>query len=192
VIGLDSVISSSVKVISWAHGILRRPKLLFWPFDWATDLQHWDVYDSESGAFLRTQKVFTINVRNVGKSVARRCIGFMDVNRSGDSSANIKRYALHWADETYKFRTSGAGSIDLGPEGRRLDVVFTFKDQQTIGCWVATPASLTSPKLSPDFLPAGEYEAEIEIHAENAAIISAKFRIVSPLDWHGLEVVPLQ
>lgn len=181
-----SEVSFAAKVINSVRRFLRRPSLSFLPFDPNQNLGTWDL----RGSVARTQRVFTLEVRNAG-DLATRCIAFLEVWPSSEGKGRAKLYPLHWADTEYAYRTSGADPIDIGPEGRRVDVLFTFAGQPVPGCWVGTNAALVAPIPSGDYLAPGEYEAEVQVTATNAKPVKARFRVHSPQAWDSLEIRPL-
>ena len=174
------------KLIDPVRTCLRRPRLEFLPFDAARDLKTWSLV----GPIRRQQKVFTIEVRNRKRDIARRCVALLEVGTPSTTPRDGPLYVLHWADGDYAFRTTGAEPIDIGPEDRRLDVVFTFSEQPREGCWIATPAALVSPLATNDYLPPGQYDLSIEVKSENARSAKAIFRLTVPRRWDELGVVP--
>ena len=97
-------------------------------------------------------------------------------------------YALHWAGVDYTHQTTGAEPVDIGPEPRRLDVVFTHQGQDINGCWIAMPLALSgSLRRNQAYLLPGEYEVEIEVKCENGKGAKDKFKIASPHKWEDLD-----
>jgi hypothetical protein len=79
--------------------------------------------------------------------------------------------------------------VDIGPETRRLDVVFTDKNQIIHGSWLAIPFALSGRiDRNQAYLPPGKYKVEIEISCENGRRESKKLLITSPEQWQELEV----
>ena len=83
---------------------------------------------------------------------------------------------MHWADEDYYYLTTGAKPIDIGPQGHRLDVVFTQEMQEISGCLVATPAALSQvmPFPSQFYLPPGDYEGEIKLSCAKKGLTTSR------------------
>ena len=98
-------------------------------------------------------------------------------------------YALHWAGVDYTAQTTGAEPVDIGPETRRLDVVFTDKNQIIHGSWLAISFALSGRiDRNQAYLPPGKYKVKIEISCENGRRISKTLLITSPEQWQELEV----
>ena len=104
-------------------------------------------------------------------------------------ATNIEdEYAIHWAGVGYTAQTTGAEPVDIGPETRRLDVVFTHAGQNINGCWIAMPLALSgSLRRNQAYLPPDEYEVEIKVKCENGKGDKAKFKITSPKNWEDLD-----
>jgi len=181
-----SAISFFAKLGGWVTTFWNKPRLRVLPFDPAHNLAIWDL----RGPVSRIQKVFTQEVRNGGRKTAHRCIALAEFWKAGADQTTGKLFVLHWADVDYSFRTTGTEPVDIGPEGRRLDVAFTFQGQTQPGCWVATPAALAAPALSGDHLPPGDYEVRLEIKADNASSVVARFRVSVGQNWNDLTVFP--
>jgi len=89
-------------------------------------------------------------------------------------------------------QTTGAEPVDIGPEPRRLDVVFTQLAQNIGGCWVAIPFALSGHiERNQAYLPPAAYEVEIEVKCENGKGDKAKLRIISPDKWDNLDFVKI-
>jgi hypothetical protein len=166
--------------------LCRRPVLEALPFDESRDLREWTLV----GTISRVQRVFTIEIRNTGFDVAKRCVGLLEINAAGAPDSQMKLYAVHWADVDYAFRTSGAETVDIGPEGRRLDVAFTYSGQPRDGCWIATPSALVAPLATPDWLAPGAYDARVIVRAQGALRSLSRFRIHSPAAGSNLSILP--
>ena len=179
-----SALTFASRVRDWVSQFLRKPDLRVLTFDAARDLRTWTLIDTG-----RIQKAFTLEVRNDEPEAAERCIALINIRPAGAAMTD-PWFVLHWAGLDYAFHTSGAQPVSIGAEGRRLDVLFTFHSQQQPGCWIATPAALTAPLLTSDYLPPGEYDATIEIRANNASTRQVHYRIVSPLKWTDLSAQP--
>ena len=166
----------------------RKPKLEI-TFERDRDLRTFQFQDNSGWV----RKCATLHVRNKGNQTAKRCVANLRITRRPTETVNIEdQYALHWADIDYSARTSGAQPIDLGSELIRLDVVFTQQSQGLSGCWVAIPFALCGNLgRNQAYLPPGEYEVEIEVNCENGKGHGAKFNIVSPAAWDGLDMAAL-
>ena len=155
----------------------RKPKLEI-TFERNRDLRTFQFQDNTGWV----RKCATLHVRNKGNQTAKRCVANLRITRRPTETVNIEdQYALHWADIDYSARTSGAQPIDLGSELIRLDVVFTQQSQGLSGCLGRHQA----------YLPPGEYEVEVEVNCENGKGHRAKFSIVSPAAWDGLDMAAL-
>lgn len=71
----------------------------------------------------KEQRRFVIaTVRNVGKSLATRCMGFLTSDQTVEGE-----YKLHWADTPYAPLRNSAQPIDISPnEARDLDIAFSM------------------------------------------------------------------
>lgn len=174
-------------VIALGHQALRgvadyrgRPKLRIEPIDPSRDLREWVLSDLG-----RTQRVFSLQVSNDGRRAAVRCIATLSITSSPVALVETK-FSLHWADLPYSHHSSAAPAVDVGSEGRRLDVVFTVKGQAQSGCWVAIPMALSQPVPNQALLPPGAYEATVTIQADNAKPASLRVRIEAPQRWDAL------
>jgi hypothetical protein len=117
------------------------------------------------------RKVATLEIRNKMKKTALRCVAKVEFQSWPLNVTHFERhYNLHWAGVPYSFITSGTEPVDIGPEGRRLDVIFTHANQDsqnTPGCWIATPMALSNPAQDQFYLPPGEYIIKIIVDCEN-------------------------
>jgi len=137
-----------------------------------------------------TRKFATLHIKNNGKDTAKRCVAILKILKKPQDAINIEdEYALHWAGVDYTLQTTGAEPVDIGPEPRRLDVVFTHQGQNINGCWIAMPLALSgSLRRNQAYLLPGEYEVEIKVKCENGKGDKAKFKIVSPShNWEDLD-----
>lgn len=165
--------------------LLGRPRIAILPFDREENLKIWTFADPP----VHQKKFWTLEVRVKGSSTAKRCIAFAHVHQIAPVVAPRGSFALHWADIEYKFRTTGADPADIGPEGRRLDVAFSFPGQPAPGVWVATTGAVTAPHLrGEDLLPPGDYVVRVVVRSENAGAdgVTLNMRVTST--WDGLEV----
>lgn len=145
---------------------------------------------SASGSsFLRSEvRVLTLETRLASGRLARRCIAVLTLTKQPPAvELGETHFTLHWADIDYSGRTSGADPVDIGPEGRRLDVVFAHSGQQDGGCWAAIPMALALPVPNQAYMPPGYYEALVEITCENGQGTSIRIRIRSPATWSDLD-----
>lgn len=179
--GLASFVWLLIKDIS---NFCKKPKLEL-TFEKTRDLRTFQFRDT---GWVR--KFATLHVQNIRNETAKRCVANLKIIRRPSQATNLEdQYALHWADVDYTARTTGAQPIDLGSELIRLDVLFTQQDQNTGGCWVAVPFALSGSLTNNQaYLPPGEYEVQIEITCENGKGDKAKFKILSPTAWDGLDM----
>jgi hypothetical protein len=129
------------------------------------------------------RKVAVVEVRNRSKGVAKRCVGVLRViSEPPGVHLQEREFTVHWAGVDYYDLTSGADCIDIGPEQRKLDLVFT-QDHPPIGsgAWVAIPMALSSASGAPQaHLPPGTYKFLLKVHCENGRGDSLAFTLVSP------------
>lgn len=149
--------------------------------------------DLKKAEFLDTgwiRKFANLHIKNSGKSTAKRCVAILRFLKKPQDAKNIEyeyEYTLHWGGVGYNAGTTSAEPVDIGPESRRLDVVFTDKDQRINGCWIAIPFALSKTLgINQAYLLPGEYEVEIEVKCENGKGDKAKFKITSPNNWEYL------
>lgn len=136
------------------------------------------------------RKFATLNVRNKRNQTANRCVANLKILRRPTQATILEdQFSLHWAGVDYTALTTGAQPIDIGSELVRLDVLFTQQGQNASGCWIAVPFALSgSLTANQAYLPPGEYEAQIKITCENGKGDRAKFKIISPTVWDGLDM----
>jgi len=97
----------------------KRPKLKI-EFDPDNDVKIYRFVDTGI-----VRKFGCVRVKNIGKSVARRCIGVLEVLKAPEIAVNLeKEHILHWADVPYSFRTVEPEPVDID-KFWRLDVVFS-------------------------------------------------------------------
>lgn len=178
--GLVSLIWLLIKDLIRFH---QRPKLQV-TFKKDRDL---NTFFFEDTKWLR--KFANLHIKNNGRDTAKRCVAILRILKKPQGATNIEdEYALHWAGVSYTLQTTGAEPVDIGPEPRRLDVVFTHKGQKINGCWIAMPLALSgSLRRNQAYLIPGEYEVEIEVRCENGKGDKAKFKIISPRKWENLD-----
>jgi len=137
-----------------------------------------------------TRKFANLHTKNKGRDTAKRCVAILRVLKKPYNATNIEdEYALHWAGVDYTAQTTGAEPVDIGPEPRRLDIVFTHEGQSVSGCWIAIPLALSgSLRENQAYLVPGEYEVDIEVKCENGKGDKVRFKIVSPSKWEDLDI----
>lgn len=136
-----------------------------------------------------TRKFANLHIKNNGRDTAKRCVAILRIFKKPHDATNIEdEYALHWAGVEYTAQTTGAEPVDIGPEPRRLDIVFTHQGQNINGCWIAMPLALSgSLRKNQAYLLPGKYEVDIEVSCENGKGDKAKFEITSPDNWEDLD-----
>lgn len=136
------------------------------------------------------RKFPNLHIRNTGRMTASRCVAILRILRKPENAINLEpEYSLHWAGVDYTLQTTGAEPVDIGPEPRRLDVVFTHEGQSLMGCWIAMPIALSGILvMNQAYLPPGEYYVEIQVRCENGKGDKAKFKIASPEIWAMLDM----
>jgi hypothetical protein len=87
-------------------------------------------------------------VRNVGKSLATRCIGYLASEQTIE-----KEYALHWADTPYAPLRNSTQPIDINPnEPRDLDIAFSLggieSDSKQFVCTSSPTYTVTGSNIS--------------------------------------------
>lgn len=104
----------------------KKPRLAI-EFDPEQDLRQRSLFDKRR--LLRIQKVVTVHVRNKRRMPPLRCVAILSpVSVPQGVTLAEKEWVLHWADTDYTSRSNVAEPVDIGPERRRLDVVFTVSD----------------------------------------------------------------
>ncbi len=136
------------------------------------------------------RKFANLHIRNTRRMTASRCVAILRILRKPENAINLEpEYSLHWAGVDYTLQTTGAEPVDIGPEPRRLDVVFTQEGQNFMGCWIAMPIALSGMLvMNQAYLPPGEYNVEIQVRCENGKGDKAKFKITSPEIWVMLDM----
>jgi hypothetical protein len=161
--GIAGFLSLSWQIGTAARKRGRRPKLHARPFDADRDLDTWQI-----GAGPVVQKVATVEITNVGKSLAARCVASATVVRSPDGvRLRNAPVPLKWAGTDPTPHDTGTFPIDLGPDDhQRLDMVFSRNVQSLPGCWLAAPLARSRAEGAPQFhLPPGAYEIEVVVDA---------------------------
>ena len=163
----------------------ERAELQVRPLDAKRDLAVWQVDNTPL-----KQKVFTLEVVNVGHRTANRCIARLNILQVPvGASVRDTSHPLHWAGTDYTTLDTGANPVDIGSEHRRLDVVFT-RSTGHVGCWIATPLALSDINGAPqNHLPPGSYEAEVVLSCDRGRGCRVGLRIESPTQWSELSVV---
>ena len=181
---LSGMLSLIILGVSRVYRWFKRPKLSI-EFDKSQNLRTYSFVDTPW-----RRKVFTLHIGNSGKYIAKRCIGMVNVITSPAGISHPKgKFPLHWGDIDYSARATEAQPVDIGSEGRQLDVVFSDRDNPK-GGWLAVPLALSAPKKAQQFhLPPGEYRLEVTVLCENGKVDTKQFKITSPQDWIGLDVV---
>jgi len=167
--------------------IYNRPKLII-TFDKERDLRIWNFKDTK---WIR--KFANLHIKNIGKYTATRCVAIMKVLKKPNNAINIQdEYSLHWADLEYTLATASEQTTDIGRHQRRLDVVFTQREQSIEGAWVSMGLALSGDlDRNQAYFPPGEYEVEIEVTCESGSGDRKMFRITSPNQWEDLFMEPL-
>ncbi|NJD55399.1 MAG: hypothetical protein FIA94_03225 [Nitrospirae bacterium] len=181
---LAGLMSFAWLVVKDVRNEWRRPRLRA-DFNKNLDLR---IYNFTDTGWER--KVATLHVRNKRPTTAIRSVATLRfVERPNGTEHLESNYALHWAGIDYTAQTTGAEPVDIGPETRRLDVVFTDKNQNIPGSWLAIPFAL-SGRLNRNqaYLPPGKYKVKIEISCENGKRNVKTLWITSPEQWQDLEV----
>lgn len=184
--GIAGFLSLAWQITAAARKRLRRPKLHARPFDAERDLGTWQIGD---GGIV--QKVATVEVTNVGKSLASRCVASATVLRSPTGVAlRNAPVPLKWAGTDPTPHDTGTFPIDLGPDDhQRLDMVFSRNIQSSPGCWLAAPLALFRPEGAPQFhLPPGTYEIEVVVRCTDGDSCRVGLIIDSPQAWDQLSV----
>ncbi len=179
--GVAGMVALAAQGVRFARDYRRRPRLQIEPIDPARDLQQWMVTNLQ-----RTQRVFTLQISNTGKRTAMRCVATLTITRT-PTNLRQSRFVLHWADLPYSHHSSTAPAVDIGSEGRRLDVAFTIDGQRHSGCWVAIPMALAAPIPNQALLQPGEYEATVAITSDTADPVSVRIRLIAPTVWADLK-----
>lgn len=199
---LDTIITiGSILGFSFIYVIIKdiikffkTPKLRILRFNRNNDLRN---FTFPNQPYLR--RFANLHVRNVHNNTASRCVATMDfLNIPTDVQIRERQYTLHWADVPYSTRTTESQPVDVGPEIRRLDVVFTDSTSSVNGCLVSMPLALTNPNICPQaILPPGQYTVLIRVRCDNGKPTKGIFRIISPTissptDWRNLNFVELR
>jgi len=150
-----------------------------------------NIWTEENQAWMRN--VATLDVSVAGKDTAYRCIAKMDIHSSPEFyKSSEPYYTLHWAEVDYRKGSTKNLPDELGPEGRRLDVVFTDSQQNIPGCWISIPLALRgSLDNNQAYLPPGKYVVEISIASQNGKGDTKRYKILSPMKWQYLQMVRL-
>jgi len=182
--GVAGLVALVWQVIDKIVASKGRPHLRFLPFDPQRDLRTWTSPQTNHPP----RKFFTLEVVNSGKSTAIRCVATIVFTKLPPAVAiSEPRFALHWASIPFDNRTSSAQPRDIGSEGERLDVAFTFEGQNIPGAWIATPLSLSSPGPHQAHLAPGQYEATIRLSCDNGRGDELSVRLYSPTNWADLD-----
>ena len=188
--GLAGLISIVWLIIRDIIAFLKRPKLNILPFDPTKDLRIFNYYDT---GWIR--KSANLYIENGKTKTAINSLAILKVTSHPSNVVHLERqYHLHWADVDYSMRTIEPQLVNIGRGQRRLDVVFSQKDQQIPGCWIAIPLALSQVHLRQNqaYLPPGEYEVEVAIICENGRGDKRKYKIVSPEEWLNLSIMEMR
>jgi len=184
--GIAGFVSLLWQVASAAARRNRRPRIHIHDFEPARDLRFWHLIDQNGGK--RIQRAVTLDVSNDGPDTAKRCVAILEITSTPPGATlRDRRYALHWAGVDYSLQNTGAEPVELGPETRRLDVLFTHEKQDVPGCWIATPAALSLATIDQAYLQPGEYRGTLKINCENGRGARLEVEIHSPKTWRGLD-----
>lgn len=173
-------------IIKHIIAFLRQPKLKILPFDPDKDLRTWNYLNTKW-----ERKVATLHIKNEKDQRAKDCVAILKILSRPPNVTHLEtQYYLHWADVNYSIRTNAPQPVDILKGQRRLDVVFSQKDQQIPGCWIAIPVALSQaqPKQNQAYLPPGEYQVEVIISCEYGKGDKRKYKIISPEDWQSLNM----
>ena len=165
-------------IVDWR----KRPVLRVRRLDAKRDILTWTFADLQG----QQRKFITLQVDNNGQRTASRCIAILTIEpRPNHLPEN--RFDLHWTGIDYNLIAAGAQPVDIGSEGRRLDVAFTVDQQNAPGCWLAVPVALALPIPNQAFLPPGDYGAVLTVSCENGKGHSVRLRIRAPTRWQHLD-----
>lgn len=183
---ISTIISSLILgILTIYEKFFKKPKLKM-EFDQNSDLRTFSYIDTKW-----VRKFGLIRVKNDGKKTAKKCIAVLKIIKRPKNVKHLEsNYTLHWAGITYSFLRTGSQPVDIGiKESRDLDVVFTEKNLNINGCWIAIPIALTSPQNARQaYLPPGNYTVEIKVSCEDGKVDTKKFKIFSPKDWDKLSM----
>lgn len=178
-------LSALEKAGRMTRALLRQPRLSIEPFRESENLKIWRFLSPQEAL----RKFWTLEIRLERGSLAKRCVAMARVHRISDPIGPIGAFELHWADVPYAFRTTGADPVDIGPEGHRLDVAYSFPEQPAPGCFMATNAALYAPQLRPmDLLKPGKYVVEVVVRSENAGSAWLTCNLEAGSSWTDLKV----
>ena len=154
-----------------------RSRLFVLPFDSNRDLATYKLGENHF------RKVLTVEVRNRSSKTAKRCVARF-IFSEGGRHLNNKQYGLHWADTPYRISSTSATQVDIGPEGRRLDIVFSDNKYGISGCWLATDYALANPTWNSNlYLEEGHYKGTLIISFEDGQDIYRRVSFQSPHSW---------
>ncbi|MDI6859049.1 MAG: hypothetical protein QMC85_00985 [Methanocellales archaeon] len=115
------------------------------------------------------RKFGCVRVRNIGKSLALRCVATLEILKIPGNTNNLDpEHTLHWADINYSFKTTEPEPIDIGSEPRRLDVVFSQPKYKIVKENKTVMPEEVKNSLALDYYPAGTYS--YEFHGGMASI----------------------
>ncbi len=167
------------RIVRW----LTRYRMEILPFDQQDHVKIW----AFPGEPIEQRKFANLQVCVRSGTSAKRCVAIAEVHQISPIVGYRGKFALHWADIEYKFRTTGAEAADIGAEGRRLDVAFSFPGQP--GCFMATTGALAAPGLrGEDYLAPGDYVLRVTVRSDNVHAVATTLNLRSPTLWNELQV----
>lgn len=177
-----SILDRLGMLVRW---VTRQRRIAILPFDARENLKVWTFASPP----VHQKKFWTLEVRVRGGATAKRCVAIAYVHQVSPKVGYRGAFPLHWADIDYKFRTTGADPADIGPEGLRLDVAFTYPAQLAPGCFMATMGAVTAPQLrGEDHLTPGDYVVRVIVRSENSGAAALTLNLRSPTTWDQLHV----
>ncbi len=181
--GFAGLFSFIYIIIKDFRKVLSKPKIIIHSIDKEKDLKIWTING-------QTRKVANLHVYSKGQKSSERCVAKLEILKKPSEVKHLDRsYILHWADIDYSFRTTEAQPINLGFYDRRLDLVFTQKNINNEGSWIAIPLALMDPlRANQAYLPPGKYIFRITIFSDNGKKCIKKYKIKSPHKWDDLDI----
>lgn len=167
---------------------LNQPRLKIEKIDKSRDLKIFPAI----GPYGYERKFANLHIKNIGQKTAKRCIATFKILERvpGVQCIDTKILTvLHWADGDISEITSKSEPVEIGPEGRRLDIAFTDRDQHFEGCWVAIPFTLSGNiQMNYAYMPPGEYKIQIEVSCENGKGDKMVLKLTSPQKWQDIDM----
>ena len=113
----------------------RRPRLAY-RFDITSDVKTWGIgkpfLSQPKQRRMACIRIYNINNRNN----ADECEAVLSIG--------TQEYPLHWADTLYEAHSSSMARVSIGLNERRLDILFSERDQSGPGCMIASSQALAS------------------------------------------------